>query len=230
MLNSLLKNIVDRLLGTSSKTDLVQNPGCANMSRDILESFKIFIGETNKTVYAEDPAEPHISITREYLDIAIDKFNLNGNVLDVGCGQGLALERMIARGLNPLGITLGEDYRICLQKQLPVLEMDLNLMTFPAESFDGIWCRHSLEHSIAPYFIIHQMWYFLKSGGLCYVEVPAPDTPCHHETNKNHYSVFTISMWLSLFDRVKFQLLEARTITFNTEAGEDTYYSMFFRK
>ena len=195
-----------------------------------MESLQTFIGETNKDVYAEDPAEPHISITREFVDIAIDKFNLKGHVLDVGCGQGLALEKMIARGLNPLGITLGEDYRICAKKNLPVREMDLNLMTFPAESFDGIWCRHSLEHSIAPFFVIHQMWNFLKFGGLCYVEVPAPDTPYHHETNENHYSVFTKSMWLSLFDRMKFQLLEARTITVKLELGDDTYHAFFFRK
>ena len=200
------------------------------MNLDILERLKTFIGETNKTAYAENPSEPHISFTRKYLDIAIDTFKLKGDVLDVGCGQGLALEIMIARGLSPLGITLGEDYRICLEKKLPVLEMDLNLMTFPAGSFDGIWCRHSLEHSIAPFFVIHQMWHFLKIGGLCYVEVPAPDTPCHHETNGNHYSVFTVSMWLSLFQRMNFQLLQAGTMTFNVPAGEDTYYSFFFRK
>jgi hypothetical protein len=37
-------------------------------------------------------------------------------------------------------------------------------------------------------------------------------------------------MWLSLFDRMKFQLLEARTITVNLKVGDDTYYSFFFRK
>jgi len=200
------------------------------MNPEIFENFKTFINETNKDIYAEDPAEPHISITREFIDVAIDKFELKGNVLDVGCGQGLALEKMIARGLTPVGITLGEDYRICLGKNLPVLEMDLNLMIFPAESFDGIWCRHSLEHSIAPFFVIRQMWKFLKSGGLCYVEVPAPDTPCHHEENENHYSVFTKSMWLSLFQRMNFQLLESRTITLPLAIGDDTYYSFFFRK
>jgi len=219
VLNSLLKSILGNLTGARSK------PG-----RDALRSFGILAGESCGTAYAELPTEPHISITREYLDAAIDRFGLAGRVLDVGCGQGMALERMIAKGLDPVGITLGEDYRICAEKKLPVLEMDLNLMEFPAESFDGVWCRHALEHSIAPYFVIRRLWQFLKAGGLCYVEVPAPDTACHHEANENHYSVLTSSMWQSLFARAKFRLLETRTISFNTPSGEDSYYAFFLRK
>lgn len=221
MLGSLLKSILGSLRG---------NRASAATGRDVLGNFGNFVAQSGKTIYAESPAEPHISITRENLDIAIDKFGLAGRVLDVGCGQGMALERMIARGLDPLGINLGEDYRICTGKKLPVVEMDLNLMAFPAESFDGIWCRHALEHSIAPFFVIHRMRHFLKSGGLCYVEVPAPDTACHHETNENHYSVFTMSAWQALFSRAGFKLLEARTLSFNTPAGEDSYYVFYLRK
>jgi len=221
VLGALLKSILDSLRGKRAS---------AALDRDVLQSFRNFVVQSGKTIYAESPAEPHNSFTRENLDIAIDRFGLAGRVLDVGCGQGMALERMIARGLDPLGINLGEDYRICREKKLPVVEMDLNLMVFPAEFFDGIWCRHSLEHSIAPFFVIHRMRHFLKSGGLCYVEVPAPDTACHHETNENHYSVFTMSAWQALFSRAGFKLLDARTLNFNTQVGEDSYYAFYLRK
>jgi SAM-dependent methyltransferase len=219
VLNSLLKSIFGSSASARRET-----------GGDVLQSFRTLAGESCGTAYAEAPTEPHISITREYMEIAIDKFGLAGRVLDVGCGQGMALERMIARGLDPVGITLGEDFRICAGKKLPVLEMDMNLMDFAAGSFDGIWCRHALEHSIAPYFVIRRMWEFLRPGGLCYVEVPAPDTPCHHETNQNHYSVLTQSMWQSLFARARFQVLEVRTLSFNTPSGEDSYYVFFLRK
>jgi len=188
-----------------------------------------FLDRLAGDVYAEPSREPHLSLTRT----VIEQLHRDGliragqRVLDIGCGQGLALEHFARLGLPAVGITLGPDYEVCRAKGLDVREMDQSFMDFEDSAFDVLWCRHILEHSIAPFFTLTEYARMLKPGGLAYVEVPAPDTPVHHETNPNHYSVLPRSSWLSLFERAGFR----------TETGLehviddiDTYWGFVLRK
>ena len=92
-------------------------------------------------------------------------------------------------------------------------------MTFADNEFDLLWCRHVLEHSIAPLFTLSEYRRVLKPGGLAYVEVPAPDTSARHETNPNHYSVLPLSAWFNLFSRVGFAVEHSIAIGFTVPAG-----------
>jgi len=74
------------------------------------------------------------------------------------------------------------------------------------------------------------MFRILKPGGVIYMEVPAPDTACQHEANRNHYSVLTRTTWMQLLSRVGFDGIETGDITFNMPAGPDTYYTFDARK
>jgi SAM-dependent methyltransferase len=182
-------------------------------------------------VYAEVPAEPHIRITREVIGaLWRDKqIRAGDRVLDVGCGQGLGLEEFKRLGLRPVGVTIGPDYEICRQKGFEVLEMDQNFLAFD-EEFDLLWCRHVLEHSIAPFFTLSEYRRLTKLQGLVYVEVPAPDTSVHHERTPNHYSVLPDSAWQSLFLRAGF-LLESRIVhTFEAVCGPDAYWGYLLRR
>jgi Methylase involved in ubiquinone/menaquinone biosynthesis len=159
-----------------------------------------------------------------------DKLILAGaSVLDVGCGQGAALELFTALGLNAIGVTLGPDVEICRRKGFDVFEMDQNFMDFPDSSFDLLWCRHVLEHSIAPLFTLFEYRRVTKPGGLVYVEVPAPDTSAHHQRNPNHYSVLPMSSWLSLFARAGFTVEHANELRFTVRCGPDIYWSSLLR-
>ena len=113
-----------------------------------------FLDHIEGEVYAEVPAEPHITLTRSTIE-ALHKEGLlraGQRVLDVGCGQGLALEHFQRLGLQAVGVTLGPDVEVCRRKGLEVLPMDQNFLHFEEEEFDWLWCRHVLEHSIAPLF------------------------------------------------------------------------------
>jgi SAM-dependent methyltransferase len=183
-------------------------------------------------VYPEPPAEPHISFTRR----VIEELHRDGliragqRVLDVGCGQGIALEEFRRLGLPAVGVTLGPDYEVCRAKGFNVLRQDQSFLEFDGEEFDFLWCRHVLEHSIAPFFTLSEYRRLTRPGGLVYVEVPAPDTPVHHEVNPNHYSVLTASAWLSLFQRAGFTLERRMDHPFNAKDGPDVYWGFLLRR
>ncbi|HEX3699869.1 MAG TPA: class I SAM-dependent methyltransferase [Phenylobacterium sp.] len=183
-------------------------------------------------VYPEPPSELHTELTRRMFQhlARLHPFPPGAAVLDVGCGQGVALEMFKAAGLDPVGVTLGPDVEICRAKGLDVLEMDFSFLDFEDGRFDLVWCRHALEHSVLPFFTLHEMRRVLKPGGVLYVEAPAPDTACRHQTNPNHYSVLGKSMWIELIGRAGFERLVATDINFTTAAGPDTYWGFIQTK
>ncbi len=194
-------------------------------------AFNTFLDGLTGDIYPEVPAEPHLSITKAKIDgLHRDGLIIAGmRVLDVGCGQGVAMDKFRDLSLEAVGITLGADGDLCRAKDLDVREMDQNFMTFADNEFDLLWCRHVLEHSIAPLFTLSEYRRVLKPGGLAYVEVPAPDTSARHETNPNHYSVLPLSAWFNLFSRVGFAVEHSIAIGFTAPCGPDIYWSFLLR-
>jgi SAM-dependent methyltransferase len=139
------------------------------------------------------------------------------------------MRRFCAEGLVATGIALGEDVLVCQREGLDVREMDQSFLEFEDNSFDVVWRRHALEHSVFPYFTLSGFRRVLNPAGILYIEVPAPDTSCHHEKNLNHYSVLGKSMWLSLFERAGFVLEEELDVNFTVPAGPDLYWCFFLR-
>jgi SAM-dependent methyltransferase len=190
-----------------------------------------FLSSLHGDVYPEAPVEPHISITHETIQELHDarKLRAGMRVLDIGCGQGIALEKFRALGLEAVGITLGPDAEICRAKGFTVYEMDQNFMTFADHEFDLLWCRHVLEHSIAPFFTLSEYRRAVKPGGFVYVEVPAPDTSVNHQTNPNHYSVLPLSAWDDLFARSGFTIEKRHIMKLKAQSGTDAYWGFHLR-
>jgi SAM-dependent methyltransferase len=202
-------------------------PPALDSTLDRYRRLDAFLGRLRGDIYPELPSEAHTSITREMFKRLMEARPLppGAAVLDVGCGQGVGLEVFKAAGLNPLGITLGADAEVCRAKGFDVVEMDLSFLDFEDARFDLVWCRHALEHSVFPFFTLSEMHRVLKPGGVLYVEVPAPDTACGHQTNPNHYSVLGKSMWIELIRRAGFAGITTVDINFTTRAGPDTYWA-----
>jgi SAM-dependent methyltransferase len=198
-----------------------------------IEHLENFLSKTHRESYPEHPYEIHDKITKNMIEetLKIKDLNKESVILDVGSGQGVALEVFKEKGLNAVGITINqEDFDACFRKDFQVELMDQSFIEFPASWFDLIWCRHCLEHSIFPYFTLCGFQRVLKKDGLLYVEVPTADTVCHHQDNKNHYSLFPYSMWKSLFSRAEFEIIKFFPMNFRTTMGADTYWAFFLKK
>lgn len=191
-------------------------------------------------VYDEGESPFHKNLTHRVVQDVILPMNLpkTASILDVGCGPGYFLDEMAAAGyLNTVGITYSqEDLDACNKRGHNVAPMDISFLGYADETLDFIFSRHSLEHSPFPYITLIEYNRVLKTGGLMYVEVPAPDAERGHEYNLNHYSIMGVRQWHALFLRAGFDLLKNNDFTVdltNTETGKkfsETYYMFVLRK
>ena len=188
---------------------------------------KNVVAKTIKTYeeLAEDYYKTHFDIN-EIKNIA-DFFiqNLKGQkILDIGCGQGLALEKFSELGYDATGITLNDtDFSVCKSKGFNVFQMDQSFLKFDDNEFSLIWARHVLEHSILPYYTLHEYKRVLKDNAYLYIEVPACGFASKHEKNPNHYSVLNKELWKSLFERTGFKILFEESLDLQLAIGQDRY-------
>lgn len=190
-----------------------------------------FIDKVETETYPEAPSEIHSQITASVLDTFLPKYRIDeaARILDIGCGQGPALDILKKKGYTSVtGITLNDvDVTICREKGHTVLKMDQSFLEFPDGSFTFLWARHVIEHSIFPYFTLSEFARVTATGGFLYLEVPAPETSCHHERNPNHYSVLNMGAWKSLLERSGFTIQEDAYFRFVTGIGPDEYWGFF---
>ena len=193
-----------------------------------------FIDKTESETYPETPSFIHSEITGKVLDVLLPQYQINqkARILDIGCGQGPALDIFLSKGyLSAIGITLNdEDVRVCRHKGHDVRKMDQSFLEFPDSSFDFVWARHVIEHSVFPYFTLTEFARVMAPGGTLYLEVPAPETSCHHETNPNHYSVLGRGAWVSLLGRCGFKVCDEAKYSFTTGMGPDEYWGFICSK
>jgi SAM-dependent methyltransferase len=95
-------------------------------------------------------------------------------ILDIGCGDGYAMEKMIELGYeNVQGLTLHkQEWDICKGKKLTVHLMNYNFSKLMDKFFHVLWMRQSLQYSFQPYYTMLEMNRTLRINGWIYVEVP----------------------------------------------------------
>jgi len=57
--------------------------------------------------------------------------------------------------------------------------MDMHKMSFASDSFDVVYCSHSLEHAFDPVKAISELTRTVRDGGVIVVEVPVNDDKVH---------------------------------------------------
>jgi SAM-dependent methyltransferase len=198
-----------------------------------VQRLEAFLGEVAGKVYPEPPSRLHTELTAQVWKRVAERCALpaGARVLDLGCGQGVALRHFRDAGLEAVGVTLSTaDAEACRAAGFEVRILDQSFLDFPDACFDLVWCRHCLEHSVFPLFTLHGLRRLLRPGGRLYAEMPAPETACGHEGNPNHYSVLGKKAWQVLIGRAGFRVEEAVEIAFTVDAGPDLYWGFLARK
>ena len=191
------------------------------------ENFKLSFKQVNKLVSfieamgedtgIEEPSVLHSDIIEKFIKVLnisfpADKYQ---KVLDVGCGSGVALKEFAKYGYDAVGISINKkEVEICTDLGYNAKLMDQSFLDFEDDSFDIVWARHVLEHSIMPTYTLHEFKRVLKNNGVLYIEIPSPSTPIKHENNPYHFSMFTKNVWRSLLIKAGFSLISESTMSF----------------
>lgn len=112
-----------------------------------------------------------------FLDSVVDLFPSGCRILDVGCGDGISLERLSGLGFSTVGIDFNEaKLDVARSKGCTVHNCDMhNMSIFDDGSFDVVISSHSLEHSFDPGLALLEFHRVLRADGLLFIVVPFPD-------------------------------------------------------
>lgn len=185
------------------------------------------------TVYTEHLTPMHTAITEGMVVGLTERIDASSvvSVLDVGCGMGVAWPSFRKafpnmKHLHVITPDAAEQDNAEANRDVTWigLTVDNSSLYDGRYHYDLIWARHSLEHFTSPFLDLCLLKERLVNGGRMYVEVPAPDTVCHHESNPNHYSVMGKRMWASLFDKAGFKIEDHGELKIELEIGPDTYF------
>lgn len=187
--------------------------------------FNQYLDRLTGDVYAQPPDEGHIDwaihaaewiATTLYADEPPGQ--IEGKVLDVGCGQGFMGPVFEAMGMDWTGVTIGRDFveaRKWMKLQghdaTKVKHEDMTFLPFEDNQFDLIFARHVLEHSPFPVITLMEWRRVVKDEGhLCLV---APASHYWLSRGRNHYSIVPMPLLKWWTERAGWHLIHEFTFT-----------------
>ncbi len=106
-------------------------------------------------------------------DIVSQFITPNSTVLDLGCGEGVLLKKLVdTKNVNGIGIEINQNKVVkALEKGLQIIQSNIDdgLDSFEASSWDFIILNQTLQSTIKPDFVIEEM---LRVGKKIIVSFP----------------------------------------------------------
>lgn len=139
----------------------------------------------------------------QHADLVKEWLKHEGNILDVGAGDGLITHLIKAVGIdnNPTAVKLAQE------KGVPVSLASIYLLPFEEKQFDAVYCGDVIEHLQFPEKAIEQIIWVLKPGGRLYIVTP-PALPSRKLQDKYHYHEFTAEELIKYIINFGFELSE----------------------
>jgi ubiquinone/menaquinone biosynthesis C-methylase UbiE/cell division protein FtsB len=163
--------------------------------------------------------ELHQLMAKEFWQEAPKDFE---TILDVGCSDGYMVKVFKDSGKDAVGINdflYPTDKLFIEEYSLEVYEMDMHCMDFEDESFDAVWCRHTLEHSFAPLQVLYEIYRVTKKNGYLFVVLPPP--PDSQEPYEGHWHQIPQYQLEYLLKMCGFEIISIRTAWFSYKRESD---------
>lgn len=148
------------------------------------------------------------------------KANPGGRLLDIGCGDGQALEHLRDLGWQVEGVDFDERaVRAARARGLEVHTGTLESQEYPDASFDAITMSHVIEHVHDPLGLMRECCRALRSGGRLVVVTPNIGSLgrwCFGEAWRGlepprHLQIFTPQLLRRLAEKAGFRKIEVST-------------------
>lgn len=111
---------------------------------------------------------------------AVEPFVRGRDVLEVGCGTGLVLQRLKGIARSVRGVDLSEGMlRLARERGLPVEQADATALPFPDASFDAVVCFKVLAHIADVRTAVAEMCRVTRPGGIVAAEFYNRDSLRH---------------------------------------------------
>jgi|694.fasta_scaffold143818_2 SAM-dependent methyltransferase len=134
----------------------------------------------------------------------LNKFNYQNQrkILEIGCGNGLLLEKLKTLGWNVFGTERSETVKNLNKNDLNITDKDIS--KFEDNEFDMIILNNSFEHIINPFSLEVNFSKKLKSGGILAITVPVSSS-IQYKFGKNHWFHLDIPRHLQIFKENYFE-------------------------
>jgi 2-polyprenyl-3-methyl-5-hydroxy-6-metoxy-1,4-benzoquinol methylase len=157
----------------------------------------------------------------------------SGKLLDVGCGNGEALERMKSLGWEVEGVDFDpEAVENAREKGIKVNLGDVNAQKYPANHFDAIYMSHVIEHVSNYAKLLNECNRILKPGGKLILLTPNSDSLGHkffRQTwrgleHPRHLQIFNSINIQKVVDQAKFSNINITT------SAKSAYYILWMSR
>lgn len=153
-----------------------------------------------------------------YLEGHLRALGPAGLVLDLGCGRGDWMARMVKEGLTPVGIEPEEDRAKMALAFAPAAVADGQSLPFRDASIAVVWCIHVLHHLEDPVAALAEIRRVLRPGGHLILAETVEDNPVirlgrriHPEWDGVHvHSRFTAAALLDLLRDAGLDVVDQR--------------------
>lgn len=99
------------------------------------------------------------------------------DVLDVGCGQGDNLRRLVRYGANASGLEPGLERAVLAGELAPVVTAVGEAIPLASSQFDMIYISHVLHHATDVDAVLSESFRLLREGGMLFVIETIDDSP-----------------------------------------------------
>lgn len=174
--------------------------------------------------------------SKKFLKIFI-KLLKGKKVLNIGSASGIESKYLHDSGLKVIGIDISENFTKSASatfKDCKFLQMDMRKLTFPDNSFNGLWVNSSFLHIPKKYSksTLRGFWRVLKKNGILFINVMEgryDGTRKNKELNwpERHFSDYKKEEFENLIRKSNFSIVKERII--KTSWGK-TFLNYFLEK